>query len=212
GGGEGAGGGARGEPVGHGGGEGAGVEGPAARQGRPQAARRAGGHQRGRAAVGAGDAPHRADAAGGAGVGAREPEARARLVEEDQPRRRHAGDHRPPRGALHRVLFGRVERLFVRVQPTRAIVRCMVATLTRTPWSTPRGSRCSARGASGVASTWAGRAAACGGPIRAARPGSGRGAREPRRRRWATYRCTVARPTPNVSAAAVWVAPASTAR
>jgi hypothetical protein len=91
------------------------------------------------------------------------------------------------------------------------MARCMVATLTRTPWSAAHRSQCSASVASGVASTCARRAAAWGGPIRAARPGNGRGASEPRRR-WATYRWTVARPTPNVSATAACVMPASTAR
>jgi hypothetical protein len=88
----------------------------------------------------------------------------------------------------------------------------MVATLTRTPWASAHRAQCSASVASGAASSCARSAAAWAGPIRAVRPGSGRGASEPRRRRWATYRWTVARPTPNVSAAAVWVAPASTAR
>jgi hypothetical protein len=92
------------------------------------------------------------------------------------------------------------------------MVRCMVATLTRTPWSPAHRAQCSAKVASGVASSWRRKTAAWAGPIRAARPGSGRGASEPRCRRWATYRCTVARPTLNAPATAAWVAPASTAR
>ena len=138
--------------------------------------------------------PRRPGAGAGAGAGA--PDVRARLVQEDQLRRRDAGDRRPPRGPLPRVLLGGVELLFLRVHPSRAMARCMVATLTRMPWSAAHRSQCSAKVASGVASTCACRAAAWAGPIRAARPGNGRGASEPRRR-WATYRWTVARPTPD---------------
>ncbi len=93
----------------------------------------------------------------------------------------------------------------------RCSVRDIVETLTRVPPLASQQRQYPASLAAGWASTSVSRAGCCSDGITGVRPGYGPGTTLPVRRRWATERFTVDRPTPQARAAWLLLMPLSTA-
>ena len=180
-------------------------------QGRPHAVERERGDRRGDAAELARDRRGRPPATRRPCVRRREPDVAPGLVDPDEPGRVHGPDPlapgRPP--GLVPLRVGR--RLFLRVQPSAAIARPIVAALTAIPRPASHNRQCSASVASGYASNWGTSPARSAASFTEAIPGRGDGASPPVSRRRFRYRLIVATDTPNTRAAASRGIPPSTA-
>jgi hypothetical protein len=137
-----------------------------------------------------------------AGIQRSEADVAAAFIQKDQALGWEVRDERVPGRAGGLAALGGTHLFFLRVQPSRAIARLIVAVLTRTPWEASHSWQCCSKVAVSWAANCAGSVASKAAPCLAGRPGMALAATAPVSRRCRRYRLMVDSET--WSTATIW--------